>query len=145
MCRESNSLQSSLFSWLFKSAVQPIMQLFIPGNIQKLKQNKRWKYKWQVWQPPEPSPPTAGSSREVFKFHFPFLWITLFYIENYWLQKWCGLQGKKKRLRKSGHTMKRTFMHLRNQSNRSLSRDGKCFKIWFTLDLYWIITYFGAN
>lgn len=30
--RESNSFQLSLFPWLLKSAMQPIMKLFIPGN-----------------------------------------------------------------------------------------------------------------
>lgn len=114
-------------------------------HIQKVKRNKRWKYKWEAWQPPEPSPPTAGSSREVFKFHFPLLWITLFYISNDLLQKWSGLHRKKKRLRESGYTMKRIFMHLRKHTNTAISGDGKCIKTWFTLDLYWIITYFGAN
>jgi len=36
-------------------------------------------------------------------------------------------------------------MHLQKRTKPAISRRGKSFKVWFTVDLHFIITYFGAN
>lgn len=53
--------------------------------------------------------------------------------------------GRKKCLEECGHATNRIFTRLRKRTTPALSRQGKAFKVWFTLDLYFIITYFGAN
>lgn len=96
MCREREQLISVEFisTALEVSSAANYETLNSRKHIQKVKHNEM-KIQVGVWQPRQSSPPTVGSSREVFKFHFPFLWVTLFYISNDWLQKGSGLQGKK--------------------------------------------------
>lgn len=111
-------------------------------NIQKVNQNKRSKHKWEVWQPPWYLPPAEVSSKEMLKFHFPFLWITL--VHTY-PGRTEFMERKKKFLEDFGHTMKRLFMHSGKRAKPAISRGGKSSKVWFRLDLYFIITYYGTN